>query len=296
MQMRARRSLSLPIAMGVTLAVWYGFLWTMQHAPATGVRRGGDMGEARSRGGPANQFATEIVRFFDDQDPRSADDAAGSSAADFWGQVPQLLPLPEESREAIRADLPEIYENLSLTARNLFRSDVDLDGDGDLDMALLIRLSRDTAVGAVLSYTPKKRFEWNGSFRFAGKFTCNYSGPLGFERCFQIIRTGAKTMHIASYGTLPSEDAPGSEMPKHGWTLFRLEDDKLVEKRQLEDRCATGGGSEIVPVADVAEDLITHTGNCDTERCEVWRYTCETGKWTKSSDVSWCSVETENRP
>jgi hypothetical protein len=281
--MRARHSLSVPISVGVTLLVWYGFLWTMQHAPTTGLPQGGNPGKARSRGGLANQFATEVVRFFDDQDPRRADEAASSSSSDFWGQVPELLPLPEESREAIRADLPEIYENLSLTARNLFRSDVDLDGDGDLDMALLVRLSKDTAVGAVLSYTAKKRFEWNGSFRFAGKFTCNYEAPSGFERCFQIIRTGSGAMHIASYGALDADDDVSADSRKRVWRLFRLEEEQLVGKVQIEDSCPTVRGSKLKPVPEVSEDLMTHTEECKPARCQVWHYSRDTGKWQESA-------------
>lgn len=286
--MYAPRAVSFPVSIVLTLAVWFAFAWSMQHAPKGSPRTSGDLGEARSRGGLANQFATEVVRFFDDQDPRSVSETDGVPEPDFWGQVPELLPLPQESREAIAKDLPEIYENRSLTARNLFRSDVDLDGDGDLDMALLIRLSRDTAVGAVLSYTPKKRFALNGSFRLAGKFTCKYKGQLGFERCFQVIRTGAGSAHIASYGELISEEDETVEQPSYGWRLFRLEEEKLVEKLRLEDTCSSRDASQLMPVGNVEEDLLLHTQGCAVESCQVWHYTREVGKWTEAPGSAHC--------
>lgn len=298
--MRAPRSLSLPIAFLVTCGVWYGFLWTMQHAPVSRSRGGGDFGGSRSQGGLANPFASAVVDFFDDQDPREVEEDTQTFEPAFSGQIPDLLPFPDESREAIENDLPEIYSNPSLSSRNLFRSDVDLDGDGHLDMALLVRLSRDRAVGVVLAYTPKKRFQLSGSFRMAGKFPCDLAGPQDLERCFQVLRTGAGRMHIASYSQLPVREDPEGpvlEGRQAGWRLMLLEEGAIRGTGQILDTCPEETGNRVQPVGDVDEDLLRHILSCPERRCKVWRYQVKEQSWLEAPEAAeYCEEEQPAKP
>lgn len=286
--MRAPRSLSLPITIVVTCGVWYGFLWTMQHAPVSRARGGADFGDSRSQGGLANQFASDVVRFFDNQDPRSVADDAPAPDLAFSGQIPDLLPFPENSRQAIAQDLPELYSNPSLSSRNLFRSDVDLDGDGHLDMALLIRLSRDRALGVVLAYTPKQRFQLSGSFHMAGKFACDLAQAQDFERCFQVMRTGSGALHVASFSLLPPRESEAELLPENGssgWRLKILKDGELLETGNILETCPGQTQNRLQPVGGVEEDLLLHTLGCPERRCTVWRYRQEEGKWAEATNA-----------
>lgn len=262
----------------------------MQHAPGRRPAGSGDFGASRSQGGLANQFASAVVRFFDDQDPRATSSDTGfgdeprdgaihesgdSFGMEFSGQIPEFLPFPEESRKALAEDLPEIYDNPSLSSRNLFRSDVDLDGDGHLDMALLIRLSRSEAAGAVLAYTPKLRFQLSGAFRLAGKFHCEFTRAQDFERCFQVMRTGSGLMHIASFtrvNTHPDATADTHSKVPFRWRLFRLVDGELRKTGKIDEACAPNSGNHLRPVGAVDNDLLIHRTACPTPRCQVWRY------------------------
>ncbi|MCW5963193.1 MAG: hypothetical protein KIT83_04065 [Bryobacterales bacterium] len=287
--MRAPRSLSLPLAIAVTCGVWYCFLWTMQHAPVSRSRGGGDFGGARSQGGLANPFASAVVRFFDEQDPRTVADDSPVTELKFSGQIPDLLPFPDESRETIAQELPELYSNPSLSSRNLFRSDVDLDGDGHLDMALLIRLSRDRALGVVLAYTPKQRFRLSGSFRMAGKFACDLAEAQDFERCFQVMRTGSGAIHIASYSLLPPRENEGDPLPldgNAGWRMMRLEEGDLRETGRILETCPGQIRNLVQPVGEVDEDLLLHTLACPERRCRVWRYAERGTGWTEAANAA----------
>jgi hypothetical protein len=231
----------------------------------------------------ANSFASAVVQFFDGQDPREVDEAAASEAVTFAGEIPEFLPFPEESRAAIARDLPEVYENPSLSSRNLFRSDVDLDGDGHLDMALLVRLSRDRALGVVLAYTPKQRFEWAGSYRVAGKFACDLGGPGDFERCFQVLRTESGAIHIASYSRLPvraTADAPLPTEQRPAWRLMRLQDGELRVAAQMDAICEKATEIRLQPLAGEADGLVRVIASCPERRCEVWRYRDDTQTWS----------------
>lgn len=288
--MRAPRSLSLPIAVVVTCAVWYGFLWTMQHAPVSRPRVGSGTGDSRSQGGLANPFASAVVQFFDDADPRAVEEDSPTDEPGFRGEIPDLLPFPDESREAIARDLPEVFANPSLSSRNLFRSDVDLDGDGHLDMALLIRLSRDRALGVVLAYTPKQRFQWSGSFRMAGKFACDLPGPQDFERCFQVFRAAGGGMHLASFSLVPpreSAEAVITDPRPSGWRLMRLEDGTLRDTGQIETSCSPLIQNRLVPVPPGDKDILLHIKACPERHCRPWRYAAkgdEPGQWIEAPE------------
>jgi hypothetical protein len=278
--MRAPRSISLPIAMAVTFGLWYSFLWTMQNAPTSRVSVAGYDGSPRSQGGLANQFASAVVRFFDDQDPRAVPEGSsgGSDPLDaaFSGQIPEFLPLPPESREAVATELPELVSDPSLSSRNLFRSDVDLDGDGHLDLALLIRVSRNKAVGAVFAYVPKQRFQFQGEFRYAGKFECYFGGVQGFEDCFTVMRSGSGMMHIASRSLaadpgVPSQTEPGNEAPAASWRMWRLHEGQLEPTGVIDDACVRPSRNRLHPVRDSSDDLLLHTDFCPQRGCAVWR-------------------------
>jgi hypothetical protein len=294
--MRAPRTLSLPIAMAVTFGLWYGFLWTMQHAPVSRIRAGSYEGNSRSQGGLANQFASAVVRFFDDQDPRSVPETGPADddplAAAFSGEIPEFLPLPPESREAVATELPELVKNPSLSSRNLFRSDVDLDGDGHLDLALLIRMSRSKAVGAVFSYVPKQRFQLQGEFRFAGKFECYFGGVQGFEDCFAVIRSGSGQMHIASR-SLAQDPAVSRQTANAGepltqvaaWRMWRLHEEQLQSTGVVEDACVMPSRNRLHAVRDNDQDLLLHTTFCPQRACGVWRF-----EWPATADAQSTAV------
>lgn len=289
--MRSPRSISLPLSFLLTCAVWFAFLWTMQHAPVS--RRAGsgeDVGGARSSGGLANNFATAVVKFFDDQDPREVEEGASPVEPVFDAEMVEYLPLPKLDRKELAKDLPEVFANLSLTPRNLFRSDVDLDGDRDLDLALLVRISKTEALGAVLEYVGDEKF------RFAGKFTCTYERAEDFPKCFVVLLTGAGRMHILSHTIdlqeeKAVEDAAGGGVGEAlpGWRRYRLEDGRLADYGRMEDfvcpapgRAAsrTEPGSnearialDAEPVPETTEDLFRLTGSCNGRPvCSVFRF------------------------
>ncbi len=259
----------------------------MQHAPVSRPRLGGEFGSGRSQGGLANSFASAVVQFFDRQDPREAEDSAGADMGTFVGEIPEFLPFPEESREAIARDLPEVYDNPSLSSRNLFRSDVDLDGDGYLDMALLVRMSRDRALGVVLAYRPKQRFQWAGSFRMAGKFACDLGGPQDFERCFQVLQTAGGAVHIASYSQVPVRDDANAPLPEErmaGWRLMRLTDGEMRTTGEILDPCPAGTEARVQPLEEPGE-LLRVTVSCPERRCAVWRYQADENAWSAAPEA-----------
>lgn len=262
----------------------------MQNAPPS--RRavnGDDFSGARSSGGLANNFASAVVRFFDDQDPRELDEGSAGPEPVFDSEMPEYLPLPKDERRELAIELPEVFANLSLTARNLFRSDVDLDGDQDLDLALLVRLSKHEALGAVLEYVG------DGDFRFAGKFSCEYERAEDFGKCFMVVRTGGGAMHVlsrtdnlrAAVKQLEQDDlerspTPTTEEPRvAGWRWMRLKDGNLVEHGNFaEPSCAveTRGAAaqpsfDVEPVPHTDEDLFRFVGRCqDLQVCVVYRF------------------------
>lgn len=289
--MRSPRSISLPLSFLITCAVWFAFLWTMQHAPVS--RRAGsgeDLGGARSSGGLANNFASAVVKFFDDQDPREMEEGASPVEPLFDSEMVEYLPLPKVDRKELAKDLPEVFANLSLTPRNLFRSDVDLDGDRDLDLALLVRLSKTEALGAVLEYVGDEKF------RFAGKFLCRYERAEDFPKCFVVVLTGAGRMHILSHTAELEASNPRGETDGErsnaaipGWRRYRMEDGTLKDYGSIEDfvcpapllaagRAEPGGAVtrvalEAEPVPETSEDLFRMTGNCnDRPVCQVLRF------------------------
>jgi hypothetical protein len=275
--MRSPRSISLPLSFAITCAVWFAFLWTMQHAPVS--RRAGsgeDLGGARSSGGLANNFATAVVKFFDDQDPREMDEGASPVEPVFDSEMVEYLPLPKLDRKELAKDLPEVFANLSLTPRNLFRSNVDLDGDRDLDLALLVRISKTEALGAVLEYVGDEKF------RFAGKFTCMYERAEDFPKCFVVVLTGAGRMHVLSHTTeleagkagVTAEDN-GTDEVRPGWRRYRLEGGSLKDYGSIEDWACRGArlALDAEPVPETSEDLFRLTGNCnDRPICQVFRF------------------------
>lgn len=289
--MRSPRSISLPLSFVITCAVWFAFLWTMQHAPAS--RRAGsseDLGGARSSGGLANNFATAVVKFFDDQDPREMEEGASPVEPLFDAEMVEYLPLPKVDRKELAKDLPEVFANLSLTPRNLFRSDVDLDGDRDLDLALLVRLSKTEALGAVLEYVGDEKF------RFAGKFPCRYERAEDFPQCFVVALTGAGRMHMLSHtadleagSTGDAAASKGADEAIPGWRRYRLEGGALVDYGSIEDYACPGPQSaagrterdglvqrvalDAEPVQETSEDLLRWTGHCsDRPVCQVFRF------------------------
>ncbi len=289
--MRSNRSISLPLAFAATCCLWFVFLWTMQHAP-TGRRpaSSGDFTGSRSSGGLANPFATAVVKFFDTEDPREASGDATPAEPSFDAEMVEYLPLPKANRAELSRELPEVFDDPSLTPRNLFRSDVDLDGDRDLDLALLVRLSKTEALGAVLEYLGDEKF------RFAGKFHCRYERAEDFSKCFTIVLTGAGKMHILSHTrdlewNGPAEQEPSGETPAGrpeqearaaGWRWMRLEKGALAGYGTIEDPpCAPSrGGSAAAPAASTAGpvpgaagDLLRFVTSCEgTPVCRVYRF------------------------
>lgn len=289
--MRPNRFISLSLTFAVTCCVWLGFFWTMAYAPAgPRARNTGEFEGARSSGGLASNFATAVVRFFDTQDPREQSSGAPPAAPLFDSEMVEYLPLPKLERKEMAEVLPEVFADLSLTPRNLFRSDVDLDGDNDLDLALLVRLSKTEALGAVLEYLGK------GRFRFAGKFRCRYERPEDFSKCFTVVLTGAGRMHILSHTSDLGEEESSKEArdessdgPRHpgsgragGWRWMRLEHGALVRYGEFEDpvcddsrRGREGGpfASEVEPVPDTTEDMVRFITPCrGTPARAVYRY------------------------
>ncbi len=294
--MRSNRSISLPLAFAATCCLWLAFLWTMQNAPAGHRPTGsGDFAGSRSTGGLANQFASAVVKFFDDQDPRELSEDTASTAPAFDAEMVEYLPLPKTDRRKLARDLPEVFADPSLTPRNLFRSDVDLDGDHDLDLALLVRLSKQEALGAVLEYLGDEKF------RFAGKFHCRYDRAEDFTKCFLVVLTGAGTMHILSRtsdlaGTRPSaENAPeakpadGAPEPRTaGWRWMRLEKGALIPFGEFQDpACAEAGRdataaqaiADVAPVPRTKEDLLRFVTACGgAPACRVYRFDAVQGR------------------
>lgn len=295
--MRSNRSISLPLAFAATCCVWFAFLWTMQHAPA-GHRpaNDGDFAGSRSSGGLANQFASAVVKFFDDQDPREVSGDAPPAEPFFDSEMVEYLPLPKEDRAALARDLPEVFADPSLTPRNLFRSDVDLDGDNDLDLALLVRLSTTEALGAVLEYLGDEKF------RFAGKFYCRYERAENFSKCFTVVLTGAGTMHILSHtsdlawngpsldgASDPANTGQTPESPRRaGWRWMRLEKGALISYGDFEDpicepspggAVATRAESNVEPVPRSTEDLLRIVTPCGgAPVCRVYRFDAAQGQ------------------
>lgn len=287
--MRSNRSISLPVSFAVTCCVWFAFLWTMQNAPPSRrAANGDDFSGARSSGGLANNFASAVVRFFDDQDPRELAEGIAGPEPVFDAEMPEYLPLPKDERRELAKELPEVFANLSLTARNLFRSDVDLDGDQDLDLALLVRVSKHEGLGAVLEYVG------DGEFRFAGKFSCEYERAEDFWKCFLVVRTGGGAMHVLSRtdnlraaveqreqeDLAPLTPTTGGR-PVAGWRWMRLQGGSLVEHGSfVEPGCtAVRRGEPSQPSLDVEPvpltemDLFRFVGHCqDTQVCVVYRY------------------------
>lgn len=295
--MRSNRSISLPLSFVVTCCVWLAFLWTMQHAPTSHRPASGeDFTGGRSTGGLANNFASAVVKFFDNQDPREVSEDTPPAEPYFDNDMVEYLPLPKAAREEFAKDLPEVFADLSLTPRNLFRSDVDLDGDNDLDLALLVRLSKTEALGAVLEYLGDEEF------RFAGKFYCRYERAEDFSKCFTVVLTGVGTMHILSRtsdlkwkGPAVETDAglgPTSEIheeaPQQGWRWMRLEKGALASSGEFMDPVCKAphlGASDakvnsyVEPVPGTNEDLLRIVTECgDTRTCTVYRFDAQKGQ------------------
>jgi hypothetical protein len=298
--MRSSRSLSIPLSLVLTFCVWFAFLWTMQHAPVSRRTGSGEDFGARSSGGLANNFATAVVKFFDNQDPRAVEEGAAPTEPVFDAEMVEYLPLPKLDRKELAKDLPEVFANLSLTPRNLYRSDVDLDGDRDLDLALLVRISKTEALGAVLEYVGDEKF------RFAGKFPCRYARAEDFPRCFQVLLTGAGKMHLLSRtlelgegtGNAEAEALVGGDRAvpekarRAGWRWLRLEDGALVKVGEFEDPvCAPTGSqpgrkarvraeqraagrmveADVQPVRETNQDWIRFVARCGEEPlCKVF--------------------------
>ncbi len=293
--MRSNRSISLPLAFAATCCLWFAFLWTMQHAPA-GHRpsNSGNFTGSRSTGGLANPFASAVVKFFDDRDPRELSEDAPSAEPVFDAEMVEYLPMPKVDRAALAKDLPEVFADPSLTPRNLFRSDVDLDGDRDLDLALLVRLSKTTALGAVLEYLGDEKF------RLAGRFYCRYERAEEFSKCFTVVLTGAGTMHILSRTSDLAWRGPALKAapamtgrtpetpPVAGWRWMRLEKGALASYGHIAippcapvslNRAPTNAESNVEPVPGVAEDLIRFVSFCGGARsCAVYRADTATKK------------------
>ncbi|MDZ7637006.1 MAG: hypothetical protein U5J83_01910 [Bryobacterales bacterium] len=290
--MRSNRSISLPVSFVVTCCVWLVFLWTMQHAPVSRKTGGSDdFAGSRSSGGLANNFASAVVKFFDDQDPRELNEDATMAEPYFDAEMVEYLPLPKKNRRELAKDLPEVFANLSLTPRNLYRSNVDLDGDRDLDLALLVRLSKTEALGAVLEYVGDEEF------RFAGKFYCRYERAQDFSNCFQVLMTGAETMHIFSQTQDlnwkgPSMDGADPDAmredvaPRPGWRWIRLETGALIRYADVPALECPGSGNRtetavkdpiVEPVPNTKQDLLRFVGRCRAmRRCRVYRYEAAT--------------------
>lgn len=289
--MRSNWSISLPLSFVVTCCVWLAFLWTMQHAPGSRpAGSGADFAGGRSAGGLASNFASAVVKFFDNQDPRELSGDAPDVEPYFDNEMVEYLPLPKVDRKKLAKDLPEVFADLSLTPRNLFRSDVDLDGDNDLDLALLVRLSKTEALGAVLEYVGK------GEFRFAGKFYCRYERAEEFAKCFTVVLTGAGTMHILSHTSDLEWKGPSAEAtpeadptpevrkkaPRSGWRRMRLEKGALASYGEMEDpvcktprpsHAASGSDSYVEPVPGSTEDLLRFITPCgERPICNVYRF------------------------
>lgn len=295
--MRAPRSLSLPVAVVCTLTLWYVFLWTMQHAPVSPSRAGDSPEGSRSRGGLSNNFASEVVRFFDDQDPREVNPAKLEEDPVFEGQIPEYLPFPDEARDALAKDLPEIFEDRSLTQRNLFRSDVDLDGDGHLDMALLIRHRDNTATGAVLRYLPKKRFSWNGEFVFAGKFSCTYEQPQDLPLCFQIFRTRNGQAHISNYTKGGDTEFPpiandASVSSEYETRMYILDAEGVKQTLTVREPCSPNYAKSLwlPPTKDQAVDTLLRKVTCG-KSCQTWRFDTVANKWELRGKDAACREE-----
>lgn len=295
--MRSNRSISLPLSFAVTCCVWLAFLWTMQHAPTSHrPSSGDDFTGGRSAGGLANNFASAVVKFFDNQDPREVEGDTALAEPYFDNDMVEYLPLPKVAREKLAKDLPEVFADLSLTPRNLFRSDVDLDGDNDLDLALLVRLSKTEALGAVLEYLGDEEF------RFAGKFYCRYEHAEDFSKCFTVVLTGAGSMHILSRtsdlewkGPAVETEAglgPASEVYEEatqpGWRWMRLQNGALASYQGFNDpvcKAAHRGASDakvnsyVEPVPNTNEDLLRIVTECgDTTTCTVYRFDAGKGQ------------------
>ncbi|MCZ2156358.1 MAG: hypothetical protein LC114_21055 [Bryobacterales bacterium] len=266
----------------------------MSHAPDTRRNRASDEpGAPRSSGGLASNFATAVVRFFDHQDPREIGPDTPHSEPLFDAEMVEYLPLPKLERKEMARVLPEVFADLSLTPRNLFRSDVDLDGDNDLDLALLVRLSKTEALGAVVEYLGDKKF------RFAGKFRCRYDRPEDFPKCFTIVQTGAGTMHILSRTSdltaaeHPGAGAAGSSIadplpPEHrvsGWRWMRLEHGELVRYGEFEEPLCVGprgekrkprASSDAEPAPRTTADVVRIVSPCPgAPACAAYRYDAE---------------------
>ncbi|MCC6265859.1 MAG: hypothetical protein IT169_19980 [Bryobacterales bacterium] len=289
--MRSNRSISLPLAFAATCCLWFVFLWTMQHAPS-GHRpaSSGDFTGSRSSGGLANTFATAVVKFFDTEDPREVSGDATPAEPFFDAEMVEYLPLPKANRVELSKELPEVFDDPSLTPRNLFRSDVDLDGDHDLDLALLVRLSKTEALGAVLEYLGEDRF------RLAGKFHCRYERAEDFSKCFTIVLTGTGRMHTLSRTSDPDWSGPAKQQPSGnpaagqpeqearaaGWRWMRLEKGALAGYGTIEEpACAPSRGgstaatasSTVAPVPGAAGDLLRFITPCGaTPVCRVFRF------------------------
>jgi hypothetical protein len=266
--MRANRSLSLPLTVLATGMVWYTFGWLMQQVPTARLAPDGSYATESRAQGLANQFATAVVKFFDNAPAREVP-ADGPVPVPIDKLPPPAASLPVGDRAVLVEALPELYGPRPVPASDIVRSDVDLDGDGDRDALILTRLENDIAFGAVLVR------EGPEDFRPAGRFSCYLKTARDLSRCFQIFRTGGGAMHLVSEQR--TKEAPGET-----WIhVYRLVDGKLElplmlagetdrETSSGDDGGGAAGGGRLQPMENTSQDLLVYE---QVERdCQVYRF------------------------